>query len=86
MSTIKKYFRVKFILYKNNEPIATLFNSVKILNIEYMHEIHLDVHDSFKVEFINREYAGQDMYVGFEVKSVKEVLWSIYFGLHRKEC
>lgn len=61
----------KFIIIKNDEHLATLFNSHMNLNVQYMHDLDIKSEDRVIFRFDNRDTMDMDMYVGFEVEDLK---------------
>lgn len=55
----------KFVLYKNQEPVAALFGSSKDKNCQYQFPIELVNEEELSVEVTNMDLSACDFYVGW---------------------
>ena len=55
----------KFVLFKNNEPLAVMFSNTKNLNCQYKFPIAMDAGDELSVKITNRDLSACDFYVGW---------------------
>jgi len=61
----------KFIIIKNGQTVATLFNNNNNLNILFYNTVNYTGYDLIEVIGINREYnVYQDLYIGWDLGDV----------------